>query len=442
MPGIRLRQRCLTQGIAGRAMIKALRKRTRPDNLVNQVRAGGKSLARRLYLIALGTVAAILVSAILGPMFFLDADGLVMKDRTVISSDYNARIVKVHVQPGDEVKAGTLLLTVTSSEALDRIADLTAKIASASSREATLQARLTQLAALTPVSKDRRTRAAAALKQLQDLQARHLTTAPRVSEAMREAYEAEREAAQTSGEIEVARIEASAAAASRKDLADALELLKAAYNQGKVNAPVAGTVGPKVPSLGNIVRPGESALDLYRGDAYVVGYLPTSRLFSVEPGDSVVVTDGKMRGRAKVIRVEAVAEALPAEFQSVFSARERQQVVRVEMDDRADNDFPIHGKVKVTGLFTPTNVTSMLKTAVAFVTNAALRIAGLEPDAVPDSLIARQHFADPAATGTTRRPADENSDEQPFPGSATVPSPHALPGTRLPVQAGRFVLQP
>jgi hypothetical protein len=185
---------------------------------------------------------------------------------------------------------------------------------------------------------------------------------------------------------------------------------------------------------------GESAIDLYKGDVYVVGYLPTSRLFSVEAGDSVVVTDGKMRGRAKVIRVEAVADALPAEFQSVFSARERQQVVRVELDNREDNDFPIHGKVKVTGLFTPTNITSMLKTAVAFVTNTALRLAGIESDATPDSLIARTGGADPVTTGTVRRARDTQDEDQPFPGEA--PALRLLPGSARPLDAGRFERRP
>jgi multidrug resistance efflux pump len=417
-------------------MIKALRKRTRPDNLVNQVRAGGKSLARRLYLFALGSVGVILVTAVVGPLIFLDADGLVMKERSVISSDYNARVTAVHVKPGDVVKAGTLLVSVSSAETLDRIADFTAKVAAAHARETQFNSRLTQIATLIPVARDRSQRSSAALKHLQALSARQLTTAPRVMDATREAYEAERELAQLSGEIEVARQEMTAAANARKDLAEALETLKASYNRGQIVAPVDGTIGPKVPAIGSIIRVGESALDLYRGETYVVGYLNTSRLYSIETGDSVIVTDGKLRSSGVVARVEAVADALPPEFQSVFSARERQQVVRIEMDPRREGDFPIHGKVKVTGLFTPTNITSMLKTAFAFVANTAMRIAGIEAVEPPHSLIAGSKQAEPTSVGTVGSPTDADSPEQPMPVES---SSHLLPGAMPPPPADRFL---
>jgi hypothetical protein len=208
--------------------------------------------------------------------------------------------------------------------------------------------------------------------------------------------------------------------------------LKRAYNGGQITAPAAGTIGPRVPSTGSIIKVGETALDLYRGSTYVVGYLHTSRLFSVETGDTVVVTDGKMRSTGVVVRIEAVADALPAEFQSVFSARERQQVVRIEMDSRRENDFPIHGKVKVTGLFTPTNLTSIVKTGFAFITNTALRIVGLEPEAEPRTLIARPHFADPATVGSIGTASDEAQD-QPFPEASAPLEP--MPLRKMPPQA-------
>jgi multidrug resistance efflux pump len=360
-------------------MIKAIRKRARPDNLKNQVRAGGKSVARRMYLIALSTVGVILVSALIGPLLFLDADGLVMRERSIISPDYNARVMAVHVKPGDQVKAGQELISVVSSETLDRIADLTAKVAALSTRETQLHTRVSQIETMSPALRERRKRSAAALRDIQSLASRQLTTATRVNEATRELYDAEREDAQLSGETQVVRKELEATASSKQDIANALDAMKKAYNNGKITAPLAGMVGPKTPSLGSIIRVGEAAVDIYHGPSYVIGYLPTSRLFSVEVNDGVIVNDGKLRSSGRILRVEAVADALPAEFQSVFSSRERQQVIRVQMEEKHQDEFPVHAKVKVTGYFTPTNITSMVKTSVAFVTNTILRIGDYLP---------------------------------------------------------------
>lgn len=351
-------------------MIKALRKRARPDNLVNQVRAGGKSMARRLYLIGLSSVGVFLVFAIIGPMVFLDADGLVTKERSIMSTDFNARVIEVHVKPGDEVKVGTLLATVSSSETLDRIADLATKLSTAGNRESTLKARVAQVHAMLPLTRERNSRARATVKQMESLVARQLTTTNRLAEATRELYTAEREEAQLAGEIETSKLDLVSAASIRKEFSEALELVKSAFNGGRIVSTFAGTIGPKVPSSGSILRTGDTAFEIYRGEVYVIGYLPTSRLFNVEVGDTVFVTDGKLRSQAKIVRVEAIAETLPPEFQSVFSARERQQVVRVEMDGRGAEEFPIHGKVKVTGFVSPTNAISLMKTSLAFVTNS------------------------------------------------------------------------
>jgi multidrug resistance efflux pump len=355
-------------------MIKSIRKRARPDNLKNQVRAGGKSLARRLYLFALGGVGIILVSSLVGPLLFLDADGLVMRDRSIISPDYNARVTALHVKPGDQVSAGQELISVVSSETLDRIADLTAKVATLSTRETQLFSRINQIETMGPALRERRRRSAASLRDIQSLASRQLTTAARVNEATRELYEADREEAQLTGEIQVIKKELEATINSKNDIAMALEAMKKAYNSGRITAPIDGMIGPKTPSLGSIIRVGEAAVDIYHGQSYVIGYLPTSRLFAVAVNDGVVINDGKLRSSGKILRVEAVADALPAEFQSVFSSRERQQVIRVQMEQKHQNEFPVHAKVKVTGYFTPTNITSMVKTSVAFVTNGILRI--------------------------------------------------------------------
>ena len=360
-------------------MIKALRKRTRPDNLVNQVRAGGKNTARRVYLGTVAAAAAFLVLQLVGPLVFLEADGLVTKERITVAPDFNARILKVHVRPGDIVKAGDPLITLSSSETLDRIADLTSKLGAIASREAQLSGRMSQAATLLPVAEDRKRRAQANYRQLQDLARRQLTVPARVLEATRELFESEREEAQLRGEGGTVEQELAVTASTRKDLGRAIEDLRKSYNNGVIIAAISGQVGPRVVNAGSILKLGETALDIYSGESYVVAYLPQGRIYSVEGGDSVVVTDGTLRASGRILRIEAMSDVLPPEFQNVFSSRERQQIARVELQSGADR-LSVQSKVKVIGHVSPNNALSLLKSAVFFAASTVYRIAGLDAE--------------------------------------------------------------
>lgn len=375
-------------------MIKALRKRTRPDNLVNQVRAGGKNTARRIYLGTVAAAAAFLVLQLLGPLVFLEADGLVTKERTTVAPDFNARILKVHVRPGDIVKVGDPLITLSSSETLDRIADLTSKMGSIASREAQLSGRQKQASTLLPVAEDRKRRAQANYRVLQDLAKRQLTVPARVLEATRELFESEREEAQLRGEGGTIEQELSVTSSTRKDLGRAIEDLRKSYNNGVILATTSGQIGPKVVNPGTILKLGETALDIYSGESYVVAYLPPGRIYSVEGGDSVVVTDGTLRASGRILRIEAMSDVLPPEFQNVFSSRERQQIARVELESGADR-LSVQSKVKVIGHISPNNAMSLLKSAVFFTASTVYRIAGLDPEFGP---------VDNTAVGSVIRP--------------------------------------
>jgi multidrug resistance efflux pump len=358
-------------------MITALRDRVRPDNLHNQVRAGGKNLARRIYLYSVALVIGVIALEFIGPVIFLDADGLVMKERTVVGTDYSSRVTAVLIKPGDSVQAGQHLITIQSPDAVEKMAEIISKLATMTAREAQLKSRAGSLSTLKPVVSERRVRALESLKRLRTLLDRQLTTSSRLAEATREVFEAEREEAKLIAEEATLSDELRTAGASREELQNVLATMRLNYNDGKILAAASGTVGPKVVSPGSVLKPGEAALDIYRGRPYVVTYLPTSRIFSVEAGDMVVVTDGKKRAIGIVQRIETLAEAAPPEFQSAFRSVDRQQVARVEFDLEGP-PFPIYAKVKVAGRISVTNVTSFFKSAIGNAADRVMRLAGYE----------------------------------------------------------------
>src|SRR5579871_2752992 len=106
--------------------IHSLRDQSRPDTLKNQIRAS-QSLARRIYLGLLAAGALWIVTLFVGPLLFLNADGLVVQEKEVVSPAFPAQVAAVNVRPGDHVGVGQTICTVVSTQMLDLISDLTTR---------------------------------------------------------------------------------------------------------------------------------------------------------------------------------------------------------------------------------------------------------------------------------------------------------------------------
>lgn len=454
-------------------MITALRKRARPDNLKNQIRAGGQSFARKLYLWSIIALFSMLIWTFTGHWFFLSSEGIVTKERTILAPDYAARVVTMHVKPGDLVKPGQHIATLQSREIIDSIAEFTTRRAQLSTRESQISARVMTIQEVMPIAEERLRRARdllskldgmqssdqtadisqrraaglarqgqiasqletlrqtdesskrrleqarMAMQRLDELHKKQLTTAPRIAEAQRDFYEAEKQAAQNRNEMMALEGEAASLAASLKELdtvlaqarliasaprqaeaqreayeaqrelaslrtelaalaseqesqrkstADvdaAIAQVQGTYNGGRVIAQIEGTVGPKVAHQGQIVRSGDPLLEIYRGDMFVLAYLPTGRLYNVDLKDRVRVSDGQHAHSGFISRIETVTDALPPEFQVNFRAMERAQLFRIAFDETPP--FAIQAKVKLSTHWSPQGAVTY---AVSLVTSA------------------------------------------------------------------------
>jgi multidrug resistance efflux pump len=338
-------------------MIKSIRKRARPDALKNQVRAGGQTFARRLYLYCVVGLFIMLGWAITGHWFFLDAEGIVTKERTVIAPDYSARITALSVKPGDIVKPGTEIATLQSREILDQMAEFTSRRATILSREAQIAGRIETIRKVLPDAGERRLRAIETKAQIAKLSASGLTTAPRVQEAQREFYEAQREESSLKTELAALDNEHTNISAARKDMDAAIAQVQASYNGGKVIAQAEGIVGAKVPHLGQIVKSGDALVEVYRGEMFVLAYMPIGRLYSISPQDSVRVSDGQHTYPGRVERIENVTDSLPPEFQVSFRSTDRQQIFRVVFD--TPPPFAIQAKIRLSSPWSPQGLMSL-----------------------------------------------------------------------------------
>ena len=76
-------------------MIRSLKKRPRSDALANEKRLPPHSLGRIIYLSLLGIFSIAILNYLFGDLVFLHADGLVLRDKTVVAPSYVARIQQI-----------------------------------------------------------------------------------------------------------------------------------------------------------------------------------------------------------------------------------------------------------------------------------------------------------------------------------------------------------
>ncbi len=98
------------------------------------------------------------------------------------------------------------------------------------------------------------------------------------------------------------------------------------------------------------MKSGETLVDLYRGDMFVLAFVPIGRLYSLAAGDGVRASDGQKSHPARIERIETVTDSLPPEFQSSFRSVDRSSCSAWCSTSRR---LPIQAKVRVTGSWSP-----------------------------------------------------------------------------------------
>ncbi len=330
-------------------MLRRLKKHPRPDKLANQKRASGNEVGRYVYLGLLGALALGVLNFLYGDMIVLRADGVVLRDKTSIASTYIARIDAIMVKEGQSVSKGDPLLQLQSTQMLERLADLSARRARIVTDAAEFRIRAETVVKMLPLATRRAKETAKVLDQFDELSKQQLVTTVRHDQALRSRFEARQSLVRLSTESKTLKGELKALDAAKSDAVEALARLRSHYADGLVRAPSDGAVGASIPSVGDVHRPGETILSIYSGDAYVLAYLPSRYLFSIEPDMRVSISSGRQTATGVVEKILPVTDALPKEFQNTFKPRDRNQLARIRLDGTPP--FPLHEKVEVTAVF-------------------------------------------------------------------------------------------
>lgn len=329
--------------------MRSIKKRLRPDAIPNEKRMIRGRAGRVIYLILLAFFSLGVLNYLFGDYVFLDADGLVLRDKNVIATPYVARVESVDVKEGQSINAGMPLLKLQSTELLERLADLSTKRAELVTKATDFKIRAESVAQLLPLAERRVEEADNTIKQYDGLVIARLVTSAGYQEALRASYDASRDRVGLTTQRKVLAEEVSSLHEALNDADQAIANLQKVYSDGIVVSPIDGTIGAAVPAVGNVYRPGDPILTVYSGDAYVLVYMPRRYLFPITLGMAVEVTDGRNTAKGVMAEILPVTDTLPKEFQNTFKPSDRNQLAKIKLN--AGAPFPLNQKVSVSRYF-------------------------------------------------------------------------------------------
>ncbi|CTQ50620.1 hypothetical protein [Jannaschia donghaensis] len=326
-------------------MITKLKRRPRSDSFDREATRPRRRWDRGIYLALLAMFAAAMLDYVAGDLVFLRADGLVLRDRSVVAATTLIRVNSVDIVAGQSVREGDPLLQASSVEVLDRLADLSMRDAELAEREAELRSRKDLSERLMPLARDR----AEALDRTRDTLDASITsglvTATRREGVVDQAHLANVELVTLVSRAEGLGQELEALGVARQQARDALDDLATLYDGGFHRAGTSGVIGDSVPAPGEVFNPGEPILTVLSGKPYVLAYLPTNYLFRIRQGDRITVSAGTLTQVGTIDRILSVSQSIPDEFRNAFRVDERRQLARIALDE--DGGFPTFSAVRV-----------------------------------------------------------------------------------------------
>ncbi|MXN65830.1 HlyD family efflux transporter periplasmic adaptor subunit [Stappia sp. GBMRC 2046] len=316
-----------------------LRRRPRYDTLQNEIRARGRSWGRWVYLGLLCGLFLWIADTFVGNMVYFRAEGLVMRDRVVIATEYPALLKELNVEEGSRVQKGEILAQVRSQEVEQTLARLYTDMAQSIGRATELKTRARVYDAIYPLVTRRSDEARQARLLSEKLRDKALLRVDRRAEIVNHELDSFEDLTRIDAERETMEGNLPDLVAAVSASRDAVARLRDIYAGGILRAPESGVVGYLHASQGSVVRAGEEILELFKGDPFVLAYVPEGALYRLEPGDPIKVSVGFKSYRGTVKRLYPVAGKLPREFQNTFKPVTRAQIVRVEFD--SGQDLPV-----------------------------------------------------------------------------------------------------
>ena len=332
-----------------------LRRRVRFDNLQNEVRKRGRSWGRWAYLALVLGLLFWVFDSFFGNYIYLRAEGLVLRERVVVATQYPAAVVELPVREGWNVKRGEVLGRLRSQSVEETLAKLDAQLAGVMTRATELSIRDKVNTALYPLAQHRYQLARDARISSEELLSRQLLTTNRRSELVKDEVVSAESQAQLAAERDALAREVAGIRAAIDSTQGAIKRLNELYGTGVIVSPVSGIIGSLSASEGSVVREAEPIMEIFTGLPFILAYVPEGALYDVQEGDRVRVGIGLASYDGYVGQSYDLAGRLPKEFQQTFQPVNRARVIRVEFARDQGDLPPLFAKIKLSAAGWPSD---------------------------------------------------------------------------------------
>lgn len=335
--------------------------RQTPYRMAQDIRDEPLRIGRIVYLALIGVLALTLVHFAVGHFYLMRGDGFVYADNAIVALEFDAHIGELHVQEGDTVAPGQILLRYDSFslrrdlvEFSTRISELERRLSEARIQKARLDATIESAHAYSKLAEEVEDAVAS-------LHAQGLAPNSRISTEAARHFEAQRNLLGFIAERDQTDAEASRLAEGIQRTRHYLDELIARFDHGEIRAREGGIVTSLAVSAGTVARKGDPLLRIFSGKRFILAYLDDISPVSRVPGEPVLVAlPAGTFAIGRIARITSVADRLPEEFQPRFKPAARQQLVAIEVDPLLLARFPM---MTTAAIYKPLGLTTVLQLA-------------------------------------------------------------------------------
>ena len=345
--------------------MKRLKPRNRIDTLKSEIRPRRKRvLARNIYLSLLTFLALWLFDMMAGPLFYLQAEGMISRDLSVVMPEYTGTVKSLHVERGDRVRVDQPIARLRSREMLGDIVRSSTQLADLQAQMSGMRIRQGSDKTLIPAARSRVADSQLASSSLSQLASSGLVTNRDRTLANAEAFRALEDLKRLETGSSLVESEIVQVAKSVNRAVRALDEIEDIYRDGDFVSPVAGIVGSISVSVGSVVKEGAPMVEVFHGETYVLAYIPVGALYQVTAGDAVSLRYGFHALEGRVEAILPLAHRLPQEFQKTFDTAQREQLVRITLVKNGSFP-PLFTKVSISWAWTPSALLARAITAMS-----------------------------------------------------------------------------